>query len=124
MESARPAPTPEPALAEDLSRLNEFAVLAFCAEMTRLPGHCAPRSVPEKAMAHTTPSLFTTVAHIWRSRPLDSAATALSSATLRAPYRKILAIVVVTCEGRQRHENNGDQQAKLHRELHSDLQVS
>jgi hypothetical protein len=32
--------------------LKAFAVLAFCAEITRLPGHCDPRSTPEKATAH------------------------------------------------------------------------
>ena len=30
------------------SRLKAFAVFAFCAEMARLPGHCAPRLEPEK----------------------------------------------------------------------------
>jgi hypothetical protein len=73
-------------LADERSRLNEFAVLAFCAEITRLPGHCAPRSVPENAIAHTTPSLLTTVAHIWKLRPLVSAATALSSAAFSAAW--------------------------------------
>ena len=43
----------EPLLDELASRLNALAVLAFCAEMTRLPGHWAPRLVPENATAHT-----------------------------------------------------------------------
>jgi hypothetical protein len=34
-------PVPEPLLFEELSKLKEFAVFAFCAEITRLPGHCA-----------------------------------------------------------------------------------
>ncbi len=33
-------------------KLKAFAVLAFCAEMTLLPGHCEPRSSPVKATAH------------------------------------------------------------------------
>ncbi len=51
-------------LFDEASRLKALAVLAFCAEMARLPGHCAPRLTPEKATAHTTPSRFTSVAHI------------------------------------------------------------
>ena len=39
-------------------------MLAFCAEITRLPGHCAPRSPPENATAQTIPSRSTTVAHM------------------------------------------------------------
>jgi integral membrane sensor domain MASE1 len=69
-------------LKELASRLNAFAVLAFCAEITRLPGHCAALWFPEKATAHTTPSRFTTVAHIWLLRPLVSACTAAASAVL------------------------------------------
>jgi hypothetical protein len=40
-------------------RLNALAVFAFCAEMTRLPGHCEPRSAPVNATAHTIPSRLT-----------------------------------------------------------------
>src|SRR5205807_145849 len=64
VESAKPAGRPDPLLDDELSRLKALAVLAFCAEMTRLPGHCAPRFTPENATAHTTPSRFTMVAHI------------------------------------------------------------
>src|SRR6185369_12656404 len=60
----RPAGWPELLVFDDGSRLNEFAVLAFCAEITRLPGHCAPRFAPENATAQTTPSRSTMVAHI------------------------------------------------------------
>src|SRR6185503_1061400 len=60
--------------------------------MTRLPGHCAPRSTPEKATAQTMPSRFTTVAHIWLLRPLLSACVAVSSAAFSA-----------ACDGRPRH---------------------
>ena len=69
MDSERPLACPDPFALEDASRLNEFAVLAFCAEMTRLPGHCAPRSVPLNATAHTTPSRSTIVPHIWLFSP-------------------------------------------------------
>ena len=51
-------------LADELSRLKAFAVFAFCAEITRLPGHCAPRLTPENATAQTMPSRSTMVAHI------------------------------------------------------------
>ena len=47
MDSARPG------------RLNALAVLAFCAEITRLPGHWSPRLLPLNATAHTMPSRFT-----------------------------------------------------------------
>jgi hypothetical protein len=40
-------------------RLNAFAVLAFCAEITRLPGHWSPRSLPDIATTCTTPSRST-----------------------------------------------------------------
>src|SRR5262249_55640081 len=50
-------------------RLNAFAVLAFWAEMTRLPGHWSPRSEPVKATAQTTPSRFTMVPHMSRLKP-------------------------------------------------------
>ena len=46
------------------SRLNEFAVFAFCAEIARLPGHWADRLMPENATAQTMPSRSTMVAHI------------------------------------------------------------
>ena len=39
-------------------------VIDLCAEMTRLPGHCAPRLMPENATAQTTPSRSTMVPHI------------------------------------------------------------
>src|SRR5690242_1086927 len=54
--------------------------------MTRLPGHCDPRSSPENATAQTTPSRLTIVPHIWKSSPLLSAFTAAISALLRAAY--------------------------------------
>src|SRR5690349_20678431 len=54
--------------------------------MTRLPGHCDPRSSPENATAHTTPSRSTIVPHIWKSRPLLSACTAAISALLSVAY--------------------------------------
>jgi hypothetical protein len=50
-------------------RLNALAVFAFCAEITRLPGHWSPRLAPVKATAQTTPSRLTTVAHISRPNP-------------------------------------------------------
>jgi hypothetical protein len=49
VESAKPFEFPDPLLADELSRLKEFAVLGFWAEITRLPGHWAPRSTPEKS---------------------------------------------------------------------------
>ena len=84
VESARPEAWPDPPLNDVASRLKAFAVFPFCAEMTRLPGHCAPRSTPEKATAHTTPSRFTIVAHIWLLRPLVSACVAASRAAFKA----------------------------------------
>ena len=71
-------------LLDELSRLKALAVLAFCAEMTRLPGHCAPRFTPEKATAQTAPSRFTRVAHIWLFKPLVSAAVAETIADFNA----------------------------------------
>src|SRR2546423_1090914 len=65
VDSANPAGCPEPSLFEDESRLNALAVLAFWAEMTRLPGHCAPRLLPVNATAQTMPSRSTMVPHIW-----------------------------------------------------------
>src|ERR1700674_3113033 len=59
VDNASPVACPEPALLEEESRLNRLAVLAFCAEITRLPSHCAPASVPENATAQTVPSLPT-----------------------------------------------------------------
>ena len=76
VESASPLGWPEPFELEEASRLNEFAVFAFWAEITRLPGHCAPRFAPENATAQTTPSRLTMVAHIWLFSPLVSAAVA------------------------------------------------
>src|SRR5215469_2079623 len=72
VDRARPFACPEPPLNEEESRLNAFAVLAFCAEITLLPGHWAPRFTPENATAHTTPSRSTMVAHIWLFNPLVS----------------------------------------------------
>src|SRR6202040_735574 len=79
-----PLAAPDPPLEDEESRLKEFAVLAFCAEMTRLPGHSAPRFTPENATAQTTPSRFTMVAHIWLLSPLFSAARAKANAVSRA----------------------------------------
>ncbi len=67
-------------LCADPSRLNAFAVLAFWAEMTRLPGHCAPRLSPVNTTAQTTPSRSTIVAHMFMFRPLASASVAAASA--------------------------------------------
>ena len=64
MDRASPAGCPEPLLLEPLSRLKAVAVFAFWAEITRLPGHCEERRVPENATAHTIPSRFTIVAHM------------------------------------------------------------
>src|SRR5262249_23142828 len=62
-------------------RLNSFAVFAFCAESTRLPGHCWVRSPPVNATAHTTPSRSTIVAHMLFFRnPLFCATAAVSAA--------------------------------------------
>ena len=80
MDNASPAACPEPLLEDLLSRPNAFAVLAFWAEITRLPGHWAARSTPENATAHTMPSRFTSVAHMWLFRPLVSATTAAARA--------------------------------------------
>ena len=85
MDSARPFGCPDPLLEELLSRLNALAVLAFCAEITRLPGHWAAAFTPENATAQTTPSRFTRVAHMWLLRPLVSAATAATRAALNCP---------------------------------------
>ncbi len=84
MDSAKPPAWPEPLLLDEASRLKALAVLAFCAEMTRLPGHWAPRLTPEKATAQTTPSRLTRVAHIWLFRPLVSAAVAEAIAFFNA----------------------------------------
>src|SRR5580765_6374571 len=70
-----------------LGRLKELAVFAFCAEMTRLPGHSSPRSLPVNATAQTTPSRLTIVPHMLRPNPplatfLAAARAALSSAWL------------------------------------------
>ena len=64
VDSDNPFACPDPALFDEASRLNAFAVFAFCAEITLLPGHCAPRFTPVNATAHTTPSRSTIVPHI------------------------------------------------------------
>jgi hypothetical protein len=64
VDKARPAAWPEPAELDVESSPSEAAVLAFCAEITRLAPHCDARSVPENATAHTTPSRSTIVAHM------------------------------------------------------------
>ena len=84
VESARPFAAPELLLDEDASRLNRFAVLAFWAEITRLPVHWAPRFAPENATAQTLPSRSTRVAHMFRFKPLVSADTALTRADFSA----------------------------------------
>jgi hypothetical protein len=86
VDSARPFGCPEPLLNELLSRLNAVAVLAFCAEITRLPGHWAAAFTPENATAQTRPSRFTIVAHIWLFSPLVSAATAAISADFNCEW--------------------------------------
>ena len=58
--------------------------MAFCAEMTRLPGHCAPRLTPVNATAQTTPSRSTIVPHMFIFRPLPSALVASDSAFFRS----------------------------------------
>ena len=60
-------------------------MFAFCAEMTRLPGHWSPRSLPVNATAHTTPSRLTTVAHMSRLKPPFAWARALE----RGPQRRV-----------------------------------
>src|SRR5580698_239689 len=64
VESDNPFACPDPPLLDEASRLNALAVFAFCAEITLLPGHCAPRFTPENATAHTMPSRSTIVPHI------------------------------------------------------------
>src|SRR5277367_506030 len=76
VDNASPCACPEPPLLDDESRLNAFAVFAFCAEITRLPGHCAPRFTPLNATAQTIPSRSTIVPHIWLFNPLASVAVA------------------------------------------------
>src|SRR5215467_13673052 len=52
--------------------------------MTRLPSHWSTYPLPEKATAHTVPSVATSVPHILNPRPpLPPAATTLVSAVLR-----------------------------------------
>src|SRR4051812_20864932 len=46
-----------------------FAVFAFCAEMTREPGHWSPSLAPVKATARTIPLRSTTVDHMFRLKP-------------------------------------------------------
>src|SRR5512134_932453 len=86
VDRASPLGWPDPPLAEELSRLKALAVLAFCAEITRLPGHWLPLLVPEKATAQTTPSRSTMVAHMLLFSPLSSASTAASRAALSAAW--------------------------------------
>ena len=47
-----------------LVRLKAFAVLAFCAEMTRLPGHSSVGDSPVKTTSMTTPRRSTIVPHM------------------------------------------------------------
>jgi len=84
VDSAKPAGWPEPLLFDEASRLKALAVLAFWAEMARLPGHWAPWFTPENATAQTTPSRLTMVAHIWLFKPLVSAAVAVARAFFSA----------------------------------------
>ena len=84
MERTRPLAFPDPALLEVESRLKALAVLAFWAEITRLPGHWEPALVPLKATAQTTPSRSTMVAHMCRLRPLASVRVAATRAAFRA----------------------------------------
>src|SRR5215469_18907885 len=48
VDRARPFACPEPPLNEQESRLNAFAVLAFCAEITLLPGHWGSAICPRE----------------------------------------------------------------------------
>jgi hypothetical protein len=80
VDSDNPFACPDPPLLDDASRLNAFAVFAFCAAIALLPGHCAPRFTPVNATAHTTPSRSTIVPHIWLFNPLDSVAVAAANA--------------------------------------------
>src|SRR5258707_14933783 len=84
MDGGRRGGSPEALVFDEASRLKALAVLAFWAEMARLPGHWAPRFTPEKATAQTTPSRLTRVAHIWLFRPLVSAAVAAAIAFFSA----------------------------------------
>src|SRR5207247_1497295 len=86
VDSARPADCPEPLLNDELSRLNAFAVLAFWAEIPRLPGHWAPRLAPENATAHTMPSRLAIAAHMLLLSPLASAAVAVARAPRSAAW--------------------------------------
>lgn len=75
-----------PPLTAEVSRLKALAVFAFCAEMTRLPGHRAPRLIPVNATAHTTPSRFTMLPHMFMFRPDPSVLVAVVSAAFRAAW--------------------------------------
>ena len=44
-------------------------MLAFCAEINRLPSHCDVKSLPENATAHTIPLLSTITPHMLKPRP-------------------------------------------------------
>src|SRR4030088_2795614 len=52
-----------------LSVLKALAVFAFSAEITRLPGHSAPRFGPVNTTAQTIPSRLTTVPQAWFPNP-------------------------------------------------------
>src|SRR5438067_5148658 len=64
--------------------LNAFAVLAFSAEISRLPVHCAARFGPVKTTAQTMPSRFTTVPHIWLPSPPFASWPSLTAAVRAA----------------------------------------
>ena len=63
-------------------RLKALAVLAFCAEMTRLPGHWSPGVSPERVTMTTTPERSTIVAHMFKPKPPFSSLTTLLRASL------------------------------------------
>src|SRR6478609_9151775 len=74
-------------MCEPSPRLRLFAVVAFCAEMTRLASHWSVYSEPENATAQTVPSFATSVPHMLKPRPpLPAAFTAASSADCRAAW--------------------------------------
>jgi hypothetical protein len=60
--------------------------LAFCAEITRLPGHCEPRFAPVNATAQTMPSRSTIVPHMSRLKP------PLPAGSLRAAVNACLSV--------------------------------
>src|SRR4029077_4937187 len=74
-------------MCEPSPRLRLFAVVAFCAEMTRLASHWSVYWEPENATAQTVPSFATSVPHMLKPRPpLPAALTAPSSADCRAAW--------------------------------------